>query len=177
MLWCLCSEVVQAAGVQIDVEVSADFSYEVKLNGDRWLQSSPVRAYFNHMEYPAPTRVGTVSVHSGIDEIGAFSAHAQNWTAGSVPFSTAIKIYAAPGTFVFETQVHGGAHGTNSSVPIVPGGWPGDQGNVKPIIAFPAFSTAPDAVSSTALYGHQIVFLWFIGALLLLPQNQGGRRH
>ena len=49
---------------------------------------------------------------------------------------------------VFETSVPGGARGTNASVPLVPGGWPGNQGNVKPIVAFPAFSTAAAAVGN-----------------------------
>ena len=48
----------------------------------------------------------------------------------------------ASGIAVFELAVPNGAAATNDSVPVVPGGWPGSQGNVKPIVAFPAFSTA-----------------------------------
>ena len=44
--------------------------------------SSPVRAYFDHTEYPRPTKVGGVVASSGTDEIGAFTAKAQKWTAG-----------------------------------------------------------------------------------------------
>ena len=103
------------------VDVAADFSYRVSLNGDRWLQSSPVRAYFEHREYGTPTKVGEVKASSGTDEIGAFSASTQQWRAGGVSFSTAVKLYPALDVAVFETAVPQGANGTNASVPVVPG--------------------------------------------------------
>lgn len=132
--------------VKLGVAVGADFSYKVTLGSDTWLQSSPIRAYFGHNEYASPSRVGSADVSSGTDDIGAFSAKTQKWTAGSTAFMTAVKVYASLGVAVFETQVPGGAIGTNASIPVVPGGWPGSQGNVKPIVAFPAFSTSVDAV-------------------------------
>jgi hypothetical protein len=130
------------------VDITADLSYAVTLDGERWLQSSPVRAYFEHVEYPSPSRIGNVVVSNGTDEIGVFQASTQKWTAGSVGFTTAVKVYNELDIAVFETTVPGGASGTNSTMPVVPGGWPGTQGNVKPIVSFPAFSTSEDAVGN-----------------------------
>ena len=127
--------------VGLDIEVGGDFSYEVALNNVRWLRSSPVRAFFSGTENPTPSKDGSVVASNSTDAIGSFSSKLQKWKAGTVGFSTEIKVYGA-GLAVFETSVPGGAARTNASIPIVPGGWPGSQGNVKPIVAFPAFSTA-----------------------------------
>jgi hypothetical protein len=130
-----------AAPGLLAVDVAEDFGYTVSLGGEVWLYSSPVRAFFEDAEYPSPTKDGASVTFSGSDEIGAFSSTTQHWTAGSTKFSTAVKSYAALDMAVFETLVPGGASGTNASTPIVPGGWPGPRGNVKPIVAFPAFAT------------------------------------
>ena len=125
------------------------FSYSVAIGGEVWLRSSPVRAYFEHTEHASPQRLGASVASRGTDEIGAFVATTQRWKGGGTEFSTAIKEYAAlKDVAVFETRVPGGATGTNASMPLVPGGWPGNQGNVKPIVAFPAFSTAPEDVGN-----------------------------
>eukprot|EP00040_Diaphanoeca_grandis_P034999 m.218963 g.218963 ORF g.218963 m.218963 type:complete len:854 (+) comp33283_c0_seq1:365-2926(+) len=135
-------------GMTLDVEVADDFSYSVLVDGGSWLHSSPLRAYFNHLEYSSPTKIGTVTSTSGTDAIGSFSAKTQNWRAGVVDFSTSVKVYSVLGVVVFETTVPNGATGTNASIPVVPGGWPGSMGNVKPIVAFPAFATDAKAVMS-----------------------------
>lgn len=129
-----------ASGV-LTVDVAADFSYTVRLGGEVWLYSSPTRAYFDHTEHPNPAKDGTAITSSGSDEIGSFTSTTQHYTAGSTQFSTAVKSYASLDVAVFEVHVPGGAIGTNASVPAVPGGWPGPHGNVKPIVAFPAFAT------------------------------------
>lgn len=131
---------VATSGV-LAVDVAEDFGYTVSLVGDVWLHSSPVRAYFEHTEYPNPAKDGPKVTSSGSDEIGSFTSTTQHYTAGSTKFSTAVKSYAALDVAVFEVHVPDGAGGTNASVPLVPGGWPGPQGNVKPIVAFPAFAT------------------------------------
>ena len=140
-----------AGGVDLTVEFATaagdGLEYSVSLNGETWLQSSPVRAYFDHTEYPSPSCT-TKTTSSGTDEIGAFHETMQKWKAGSVAFTTAVKVYSALGVAVFETSVPDGATGTNASIPLVPGGWPGNQGNVKPIVAFPAFSTSDHAVGN-----------------------------
>ena len=41
----------------------------------------------------------------------------QNWTAGSVGFSTNIKVYSELGAAIFETYLPAGAQGTNASLP------------------------------------------------------------
>jgi len=149
------SQQLQAPAATGGVELAVEFAttagggleYSVSLNGETWLQSSPVRAYFEHTEYPSPSCT-TKATSSGADEIGAFHETMQKWKAGSVAFTTAVKVYAALGVAVFETSVPDGATGTNASIPLVPGGWPGNQGNVKPIVAFPAFSTSDTAVGN-----------------------------
>ena len=144
----LAAAAAAAAAVELDVSVDDNFSYTVGVNGAVWLYSSPVRAYFQHTEYPAPTKVGAAKTCSGADSIGKFSSSSQLWKAGPIGFTTTVKSYAALGAVVFETAVPGGASGTNASVPVVPGGWPGSQGNVKPIVAFPAFATDAKAVGN-----------------------------
>eukprot|EP01047_Picozoa_sp_COSAG01_P042682 COSAG01_NODE_3740_length_5746_cov_2.375421_3_plen_199_part_00 len=134
--------------LSVDVGESSRLSYSVSLRGEVWLRSSPVRAYFEHTEYPAPAQDGPARTSHGTDEIGAFAAVAQKWIAGSTSFTTTIKSYPELGVAVFETAVPGGASGTNASVPLVPGGWPGNRGNVKPIVAFPAFATDDAAVGN-----------------------------
>merc|ERR1711969_6662 len=107
------------------------FSYSVALDGEVWLRSSPVRAFFEGEEHASPQRLGASVASRGTDEIGAFVATTQRWKGGGTEFSTAIKEYAAlKDIAVFETRVPGGASGTNASMPVVPGGWPGNQGNV-----------------------------------------------
>lgn len=125
----------------LTVDVAADFGYTVRLGGEVWLYSSPIRAYFDYTEHSNPAKDGTVVISSGSDEIGSFTSTTQHYTAGSTQFSTAVKSYAALDVAIFEVRVPGGAIGTNASVPVVPGGWPGPRGNVKPIVAFPAFAT------------------------------------
>ena len=145
---------VARAAPSLEVTVSDDLSYVVTVGGQTWLHSSPVRAYFEHTEFASPTRDGPIATSRGTDSIGAYTAKTQRWTAGSVGFTTAIKTYPSIGALgsavVFETTVPEGARGTNDSIPIVPGGWPGSQGNVKPIVAFPAFATS----SSVRSYFH-----------------------
>ena len=141
------------AAVGLEVAVDDDFAYAVRVGGDAWLRSSPVRAYVGHTEHGSPTKVGGVASSAGTDTIGAFAAKTQHWRAGQVGFATAIKVYPLLGAAVFETMVPAGAAGTNASVPVVPGGWPGSQGNVKPIVAFPAFAT--DSGSTGAGHGLQ----------------------
>jgi hypothetical protein len=39
-----------STAVKLDVEVTATMAYSVSLDGQQWLASSPVRAYFDHTE-------------------------------------------------------------------------------------------------------------------------------
>ena len=73
-----------AGAVKLGVEVESDGKYSVLLDGDMWLHSSPVRAYFSHTEYPAPARVGGMAASAGTDELGHFTSKTQKWLAGSV---------------------------------------------------------------------------------------------
>ena len=130
------------------MSVGDDFSYRVDIGGERWLVSAPIRAHVEHTEHPAPVRVGNIRTGSGVDEVGNFTSTIQNWRAGATMFSTSINTYNAHNVVVFETNFPDGAGGTNASEPVVPGGWPGSQGNVKPIVGFPAFDTTATAAGN-----------------------------
>ena len=45
--------------VEVEVNVSQDFSYEISLHGQRWLKSSPVRAFLQGQEHASPIKSGT----------------------------------------------------------------------------------------------------------------------
>ena len=53
----------------LSVDVAEDFAYTVSLGDQVWLVSSPVRAYFEHTEYPNPTKDGRSVTSSGSDEL------------------------------------------------------------------------------------------------------------
>jgi hypothetical protein len=86
------AEATGAVGLRVNLD-PATFSYTVAVQGETWLHSSPVRAYFEHTEHPSPAKSGPSVASSGADEIGKYAAQTQQWTAGGVAFSTAVKSY------------------------------------------------------------------------------------
>ena len=59
--------------VEVEVNVSKDFSYEISLHGQRWLKSSPVRAFLQGQEHASPIKSGTAKLQMnaiGTDDCG-----------------------------------------------------------------------------------------------------------
>jgi hypothetical protein len=142
-------------GQLLDVQVDpATGKYGVFINDNEWLTSAPVRAFVENKWHDQT--VGTLqlvgnSSSSGADAMGQYTALSIEYKASSTSFFTIFKKYATE--FVFETQFPAGARGTASrlSKDFVPGGWPGDNGNIPPIVSFPAFD--PSSIITADNFG------------------------
>lgn len=115
-------------------------------------------SYIGHQWFPAGVatnglvKKGTATTAEGTDEIGPFTSITQRWVTSPATtiINTVLKSYSGQSSnvLVFETQVPAGAAGTNTSIPVVPGGWPGSTGkDAQPIVSFPSFITEPHSRS------------------------------
>lgn len=115
-------------------------------------------SYIGHQWFPAGVatnglvKQGTATTAEGTDEIGPFTSITQRWVTSPATtiINTVLKSYSGQSSnvLVFETQVPAGAAGTNTSIPVVPGGWPGSTGkDAQPIVSFPSFITEPHSRS------------------------------
>ena len=125
---------------------SGGSAYSVWVDGVEWLPTAVAPGPVGHFSgsFGALVKVGKPVLAKGTDEIGSFSSTSQQWASAPAPADvtsaattvwTRWLVYEDGDKIVFETSVPNGADRTNASVPVVPGGWPGTQGNVPPIVS------------------------------------------
>ena len=121
-----CAFAIAAVGSRapsLDAALSADGSYELRVNGAVWLQSADTFVTASGRKYsakdgslrPGP---GGVSVISGTDPaLGSYKGTQIEWKAGATPFVTSIKVITNPDrdegrVVLFEQSFPEGAEGT-----------------------------------------------------------------
>jgi hypothetical protein len=126
--WAACDEVTAAvapppAGGMVTA-VGDDASFTVKVGGQTWLRSAPIRAYVEGA-WHAPSHSGTTNAGGTDPVLGPFSSTNVSWLVGPsrVPLHTSVRVFHSGDAALFITELPEGASGTNASNPILPQTW------------------------------------------------------